>query len=170
VPFTARGRRLDEQVELLRRLWREPVVDYRGEFHRVDRAGILPRPSRGTIPVWFGGGAEVSLARAARTGDGFVFGSAGPRTHHRAARLRELLAEHGRDPGAFPMDAMIDYALGPQAWADEVPAWQAAGGTILSIQTMQSGTGYQRVMHHQLSDPAAHIAALGEFARVLRGG
>ena len=65
---------------------------------------------------------------------------------------------------------MIDYALGPQAWVDEVPAWQAAGGTILSVQTMQSGTGYQRVMHHQLSDPAAHIAALGEFARVLRSG
>ena len=68
------------------------------------------------------------------------------------------------------MDAMIDYALGPQAWADEVPAWQAEGGTILSVQTMQSGTGYQRVMHHQLDDPAAHIAALGEFASVLRSG
>jgi hypothetical protein len=68
------------------------------------------------------------------------------------------------------MDAMIDYALGAQAWADEVPAWQAAGGTILSVQTMQSGTGYQRVMHHQLSSPAAHIAALGEFARVLQLG
>jgi len=51
-----------------------------------------------------------------------------------------------------------------------VPAWQAAGGSILSIQTMQSGTGYQRVMHHKLDRPAAHIAALGEFARVLRGG
>jgi probable F420-dependent oxidoreductase len=168
MPFAGRGRRLDEQVELLRALWREPVLDYRGQFHRVDRAGILPRPVHGTIPLWFGGGSEASLARAARTGDGFVFGSAGPRTHRRAARLRELLAEQGRD--AFPMDAMIDYALGPRAWADEVPAWQAAGGTILSVQTMQSGTGYQRVMHHQLASPAAHIAALSEFAQVMRGG
>jgi hypothetical protein len=67
------------------------------------------------------------------------------------------------------MDAMIDYALGPQAWADEAPTWQAQGGTILSIQTMQSGTGYQRVSHHKLDRPAAHIAALGEFTRVLRG-
>jgi probable F420-dependent oxidoreductase len=170
VPFTARGRRLDEQVEVLRRLWREPVVDFRGEFHRIDRAGILPRPGRGTIPLWFGGGSEVSLARAARTGDGFVFGSAGPRTHRRAARLRELLADQGRDAAAFGLDAMIDYALGPRAWADEVPAWRAAGGTILSVQTMQSGTGYQRVMHHKLGSPAAHIAALGEFAGLLQGG
>jgi probable F420-dependent oxidoreductase len=170
VPFTARGRRLDEQVELLRRLWGEPVLDYRGEFHRIDRAGILPRPSRGSIPVWFGGGANVSLARAARTGDGFVFGSAGPRTHRRAARLGELIADQGRDPGAFPMEAMIDYSLGPRAWADEAPAWQARGGTILSIQTMSSGTGYQRVQHRELGTPADHVAALGEFARVVRGG
>ncbi|MBV9205011.1 MAG: LLM class F420-dependent oxidoreductase [Actinobacteria bacterium] len=170
MPFAARGRRLDEQVDVLRRLWREPVVDYRGEFHRIDRAGILPLPGRGAIPVWFGGGAEVALARAARSGDGFVFGSAGPRTHRRAARLHELLTEQGRDPGAFPMEAMIEYTAGPQAWADEVPAWQARGGTILSIQTMSSGTGYDRVQHRQLDSPAAHIAALGEFARVARGG
>jgi probable F420-dependent oxidoreductase len=170
MPFAGRGRRLDEQVDVLRRLWREPVLDYRGEFHRIDRAGILPRPGRGTIPIWFGGGAEVSLARAARTGDGFVFGSHGPRTHRRAARLRELLAEQGRDPAAFPMEAMIDYSLGPQAWTDEVPEWEAQGGTILSVQTMSSGTGYDRVQHHKLGSPAEHSAALGEFARVVRGG
>jgi probable F420-dependent oxidoreductase len=170
MPFAARGRRLDEQVDLLRRLWSEPVLDYRGEFHRIDRAGILPRPGRGAIPVWFGGGAEVSLARAARTGDGFVFGSAGPRTHRRAARLHELLAEEGRDPSTFPMEAMIDYTLGPQAWTAEVAAWEARGGSILSVQTMSTGTGYDRVAHHQLDSPAAHIAALGEFARVVRGG
>jgi probable F420-dependent oxidoreductase len=169
-PFTARGRRLDEQVEVLRTLWREPVLDYRGEFHRIDRAGILPRPEAGTIPVWFGGGAEVSLARAARIGDGFVFGSAGPRTHRRAARLHELLAEQGRDPGGFPMEAMIDYSLGPRAWTEEVPAWEARGGTILSVQTMSSGTGYDRVPHDRLGSPAEHIAALGEFARAVRGG
>ena len=140
------------------------------EFHRIDRAGILPRPGRRTIPVWFGGGAEVSLARAARTGDGFVFGSAGPRTHRRAARLHELLAGEGRDPSAFPMEAMIDYTLGPQAWTAEVAAREARGGSILSVQTMSTGTGYDRAAHQQLDSPAAHIAALGEFARVVRGG
>ena len=167
-PFSDRGRRLDEQVDVLRRLWREPVVDYRGEFHRIDRAGILPRPARGTIPVWFGGGAKVALARAARTGDGFVFGSAGPRTHRRAARLHELLAGHGRDPGAFPMDAMIEYGLGSRAWAEEMPAWEARGGTILSVQTMSTGTGYNRIQR-PLDSPAQHIAALGEFARTVKG-
>jgi probable F420-dependent oxidoreductase len=170
VPFARRGRRLEEQVDVLRRLWREPVLDYRGEFHRIDRAGILPRPARGAIPVWFGGGAEAALARAARVGDGFVFGSAGPRTHRRAARLRELLAACGRDPAAFPMEAMMDYSLGPRTWAEEAAAWEERGGTILSIQTMTAGTGYDRVAHHKISSPAGHIAALEEFARAVRGG
>ena len=97
-PFSDRGRRLDEQVDVLRRLWREPVVDYRGEFHRIDRAGILPRPARGTIPVWFGGGAKVALARAARTGDGFVFGSAG-RAHSPPGSTAARAARRAR-PGS----------------------------------------------------------------------
>jgi probable F420-dependent oxidoreductase len=169
MPFADRGRRLDEQVDLLRRLWREPVVDYGGTYHRIDRAGLRPRPTRGAIPVWFGGGAETSLRRAARTGEGFVFGSAGPRTHLRAGRLHELLAEQGRDARAFPMEAMIDFSLGPRFWTGEVPAWQERGGTMLSVRTMSTGAGYHGVPRTELGTPAAHIGALGEFAHVVHG-
>jgi probable F420-dependent oxidoreductase len=167
--FEARGRRLDEQVDVLRQLWREPVVDFWGEFHRIDRAGLAPRPVRGEIPLWLGGGAEVSLRRAARSGDGFVFGSASPHTHQRAARLRELLAERGRDPDAFPMETMIDYSLGPDVWRHQMSAWEDSGGSILSIRTMSTGADYHGVPRVELADPTAHIAALGEFARVVRG-
>jgi probable F420-dependent oxidoreductase len=168
-PFGGRGRRLDEQVDVLRRLWREPVVDYRGEFHRIDRAGVAPRPVRGDIPLWFGGGAEASLRRAAHTGDGFVFGSASPHTHQRAMRLRELLAEQGRDPDGFPMETMIDYSLGPEVWAEQVIAWEASGGSVLSIRTMSTGADYHGVARAELADPTTHITALQEFARVVRG-
>ncbi len=99
--FEGRGRRLDEQVDLLRLLWRQPVVDYRGEFHRIDRAGLSPRPVRGDIPLYFGGGAEASLKRAARTGDGFVFGSASPHTHQRAWPARAA-GRAGPGPGRVP--------------------------------------------------------------------
>jgi len=168
VSFEGRGRRLDEQVDLLRLLWRQPVVDYRGEFHRIDRAGLSPRPVRGDIPLYFGGGAEAALKRAARTGDGFVFGSASPHTYQRAGRLRELLAEHGRDPDAFGVDTMIDYSLGPRVWAEQARAWAASGGSILSIRTMSTGARYHGVPDVQVPGPAAHIAALGEFLRVVR--
>ena len=167
--FDDRGRRLDEQVDVLRRLWREPVVDFRGEFHRIDRAGIAPRPVRGDIPLYFGGGAETALRRAARTGDGFVFGSASPHTHQRAVRLRELLADGGRDPAAFPLETMIDYSLGPEVWAQQVTAWAESGGSVLSLRTMSTGADYHQVARLALADPAAHIAALGEFVRIVRG-
>ena len=63
--FGTRGARMTEQVEVLRRLWAEPVVTFEGRFHRIERAGILPRPAQ-TIPIWFGGSAEAQLKRAAR--------------------------------------------------------------------------------------------------------
>ena len=72
-PFETRGKRFDEQVEVLRKLWREPVVDYRGEYHRIERAGLLPRPAQ-DIPLWFGALSEVAVRRAARVGDGVIFG------------------------------------------------------------------------------------------------
>jgi len=51
--FTTRGARLEEQIELLRRLWTEPVVDFTGRWDQVDAAGINPRPAR-SIPIWLG--------------------------------------------------------------------------------------------------------------------
>jgi probable F420-dependent oxidoreductase len=63
IPFETRGRRLSEQIEVMRRLFREPVVDLTTAEHRVDRAGLLPMPVR-DIPIWLGGGSDVSLKRA----------------------------------------------------------------------------------------------------------
>jgi len=166
--FEARGPRLEEQVDVLRALWREPVIDYYGQFPRIDRAGLAPRPVRGDNPLWFGGGAEAALRRAARIGDGFVFGSVSPHTHQRAARLRELLAECGRDPNEFPMETMVDYSLGPDVWRHQMSAWSDSGGSILSIRTMSTGAEYHGVPRVELADPNAHIAALHEFARVVR--
>ena len=72
--FSSRGPRLTEQVDVLRQLWTEDVLDYTGEYHRIERAGLLPR-SPSTIPIWFGGFNEVAFRRAARIGDRFIFGS-----------------------------------------------------------------------------------------------
>lgn len=170
VPFEGRGRRLDEQLTLLRKLWREPVVDFDGEFHRVDRAGIKPQPVRGDIPIWFGGGTETALRRTAAIGDGFIFGSAGARTYPRAQRLRELLVEQGRDPDTFAKDAMIDYSLGPRFWTEEIPRWQQLGGQMLSVRTMSTGAEYHDVPALDVGCPAAHIKALETFMKVVQAG
>ena len=67
--FHDRGQRQEEQVTLLRALWSEPVLDYHGRWHRVDRAGLKPLPGR-QIPIWFGGFVDAAFERAARLGDG----------------------------------------------------------------------------------------------------
>ena len=85
------------------------------------------------------------------------------------ALLLELLAAHGRDPDAFGMDTMIDYSLSPPVWAEQAAAWEASGGSILCIRTMSTGARYHGVPDVQVGGPAAHIAALGEFLRVVRG-
>ena len=66
--FHDRGRRIEEQVSLLRALWTEPVVDFAGRWHRVPEAGINPLPVQRPIPVWFGGQAEPVLRRVGAVG------------------------------------------------------------------------------------------------------
>src|SRR6185436_13789954 len=70
--FRTRGRRVEEQVEVLRKLWTEPLVTYRGTGHVIDNAGLNPMPVQRPIPIWFGGSAEPALKRAARLGDGWM--------------------------------------------------------------------------------------------------
>lgn len=66
--FHNRGRRVEEQVKLLRSLWTEEVVDFKGRYHTVDRAGVNPMPVQRPIPLWFGGYAENVLKAHGRAG------------------------------------------------------------------------------------------------------
>ena len=69
--FHNRGRRFEEQIDLMRRLWTEPVVSFDGRHHRVVAAGLNPLPIQRPIPVWIGGSSEAALKRAAEVADGF---------------------------------------------------------------------------------------------------
>ena len=95
--FRRRGRRQEQQIGLIRRLWEEPVVEYEDSDHRIDRAGILPRPKR-RIPIWLGGYSEAAFDRAARIGDGFLFGGrAQTEAVQTKAKIEAKLVELGRD-------------------------------------------------------------------------
>jgi probable F420-dependent oxidoreductase len=133
--FRNRAKRMEEQVELMRQLWTSPVNDFSGKYHRVDRGGIVPLPNR-QIPVWFGGSAEASVRRAARMGDGYIFGNTGERIQNALAILREELALQGRDVASFPTDAVLHLQRGEEALSPEVAAWKASGTTWLSLSTM----------------------------------
>jgi probable F420-dependent oxidoreductase len=167
VPFAQRGARLEEQVQLLRRLWQEPVIDFRGSYHRVDRAGILPLPKR-RIPIWFGGFVPAAFERAARHGDGFQFGSSGRAVRAQWEQVKTALERAGRSREGFGAEATIDYSAGPERWREELDMWRAVGGTHFSLRAMDTAAelvGATRVGYRGLRD---YVKALEEFAAALR--
>ena len=167
VPWPARGHRFDEQIELMRRLWTEPVVDFTGRYHRVDRAGIAPRPAR-SIPIWFGGFSDAALRRAARIGDGFAFAAAGRNAISQVETLRGYVAEAGRNPAEFPIGFTTTYGGTPDKWRETFDRAQAAGITHFSVNSMSSTSAWSRTEPSGCANPAEHIAALERFITALK--
>lgn len=166
VPFRDRGARLDEQIELLRRLWREPLVTFRGDFHQLDRAGLLPLPPR-DIPIWLGGFTKLAVRRAARVGDGFLFGTTPRRMRGLLGTLHEALAAAGRDPVAFPAEAVVDFSQTPDEWLAELETWRRAGGTHLSLRAMDTAAEFVGAKRVGYRGPSDYIRALESFARAV---
>lgn len=148
--FHDRGKRQEEQIQLMRQLWREDVVTFDGRSHKVTLAGIKPRPGR-DIPVWFGGGVDAVLRRAARIGDGWM-PITGPESARNAVpTLRAYLRDEGRDPAAFGIQAQVPLRGGdPERWRRRAADWREVGATHLSIVTMGA----------DLKTPDAHIDAI----------
>ncbi len=164
--FEDRGQRFDEQIGLLRKLWSQPVLDFDGRYHRIDRAGLLPLPGR-KIPIWFGAFTEVALRRAAAVGDGVIFGTSPTRMAPQLERLRELLEKEGRSADGFGVEAIVDFGAGPDAWQRELKFWQEVGGTHVSIRAMDTAAelvGAKRVGYR---GPQDYIDALEKFRQVV---
>lgn len=157
--FQNRGRRIEEQVEVLRRLWTEPLVTFSGRWHTIPDAGINPLPVQRPIPVWFGGTAEAGLRRAARLADGWMCDFREPKAAVPAvSNLYRFLQENGRDRAQFGFEARIPYGEGnPATWEALIREWQALGATLFSVNTMNTG----------LQSPASHLEALRAFARAI---
>ena len=155
--YRTRGKRQVEQIEVLRQLWKEPVVDYTGQWHRIDRAGIKPLPKR-LIPIWFGGFTEVAFRRAAKIGDGFILGGSQKVNLAITQQLRELVRAEGRDEAAFGIEALLNYQAGEDAWRGEVEAWVDAKADYVAMRA----TGL-RGMGEGLASPQEHIDALKRY-------
>jgi probable F420-dependent oxidoreductase len=153
--FTNRGRRMSEQVALLRRLWTERSVTFRGRYETVTAAGIAPLPVQRPIPIWFGASSEAALRRAGRLADGwFPQHRPGPGLEEAMAVVRETAAEAGRDPDTLGMEGRIGLRRGVEAAVEQVDAWRASGATHVSFSTM--GIGAVGI--------DGHVVALAEVA------
>jgi probable F420-dependent oxidoreductase len=158
--FHNRGRRIEEQIDVLRRLWTEPLVTYRGRWHHIDDAGLNPMPVQRPIPVWFGARDDRALRRAARLGDGWLpmfrtVAEAQPSLE----KLDGFLAEAGRGRGDFGLEARMVYGDGdPETWVKEARAWSAAGASHLALNTMRAG----------LTTAEEHLRAFRQFGEAVR--
>lgn len=160
--FRDRGRRSEEQVDVLQRLWAEDHVTFEGTWHRIEDAGIRPRPAAGRIPLWFGGHEDVTLERIARMGDGWIMLAWPPGAESDAvfARLREKVAAAGRPVDAVGIEVWTSAAGTPENWRETIEAWKRAG---VSHVTMNNT--YARGYHERLEgrSMAAHLEALERY-------
>jgi probable F420-dependent oxidoreductase len=137
--FRTRGARQEEQIQLLRRLFTEPVVDFAGRFDRVDRAALIPKPAR-PIPIWLGGSGETAFDRAARLADGFIFlGGRAEDYVDSWKRLHDSVAGLGRKAEDFGAEYVALNRGGVSDLTADVDAWREAGGTHLAVVTMGRG-------------------------------
>ena len=155
--FHDRGRRSEEQIEVMRALWTNELVTYDGRWHKITDAGLNPLPVQRPIPVWFGGMAEEVVKRTGRLGDGWMpMLSMKPDADGRARleRLRGYAREAGRDPSSLGIENIITASNGsPEDWLGEVKAWKELGTTHTSVNTM--GAGHR--------SPDDHIKAIELF-------
>ena len=152
--FSNRGRRQEEQVELMRRLWTEDVFSYDGEFHRFEHASILPRPTE-SVPVLFGGSAPALIDRCARIGDGFIpLGSPNEKSANVLAKMREIREANGRSWDGFEIRAQAQFGGGtPERWQSHAQKWRDLGATHLAIATHNAGD----------TDVDGHLARIAEY-------
>jgi probable F420-dependent oxidoreductase len=157
--FTTRGRRIEEQVDLLRRLWTEPSVTYQGSFDRVTGAGLAPLPVQRPIPVWFGGQSERAYRRIGRLADGwFPQVQPGPELDEARRMVEHDAVEAGRDPAKLGMEGRVSWRGSPETLAEHAESWREAGASHLSVNTMGAG----------LRTVDDHLAALETVAEVLK--
>ena len=155
--FATRTAQLEEQIDVLRQLWTEPLVTFDGRFHQLDRVGINPLPAR-TIPIWIGSGAaEPVLQRVARKADGWMpllapgldkleFGPS-------VVRLRQICEDQGRDPATLPIWGRC-YVSSP-----EDPVVEPAVTHALELGCSHFSIGFNRMAARGV-DHAAQLEAV----------
>ena len=161
--FSTRGKRLEEQITLLRLLWTEQTVTFRGTFDQITGAGLAPMPVQRPIPVWVGAQSPRAYRRAGRLADGW-FPQMAPGSQLDAARqiVAEAAAEAGRDPASLGMEGRLRWQQDRDKLAAAMRQWQDTGATHLSVNTM--GAGLKTVDDH-----LAALATAAEAAKTISG-
>jgi probable F420-dependent oxidoreductase len=157
--WRTRGRRIEEQIAVLRKLWTERSVTFEGADHRIHGLGLAPMPVQRPIPIWIGASSDAALQRAGRIADGWLpHGKPGPNLERLQAQVRIGAERAGRRLDDLGMEGRIEYGDGDlDRIRAEAEGWRAAGATHLSVNPMRAG----------LRTPDDHIEAIERIAPAL---
>ena len=159
--FRNRARRIEEQVQVLRQLWTQDLLTYKGGFHTITDVGLNPVPVQRPIPVWLGAFEPPAVARAGRIADGWFVNpriDPGNAAGDAIETFRSAARATGRDPAKLGIDTTVHVAgKTPEQCVAEVEAWRAHGATHVTIRTMYAG----------LSSPRQHMDVLGKIRAAL---
>jgi probable F420-dependent oxidoreductase len=157
--FSNRGKRSEEQLDLMRTLWTEQTVTYHGTYHQVTGAGLAPLPIQRPIPVWFGASSPRACRRAGRLGDGwFPLVGPGPKLEQALQEVAQAAREAGRDPAQIAMEGQVSWNGNADDLAAGLRVWADAGASHVSINTMGAG----------LASDDDHLRALTSAAETAR--
>ena len=112
VPFKERGKRTDEAIHVIRLLWTQDEVSFQGEFYKLDRVTIFPKPWQTPPPIWIGGKSEAAIRRTARLGDGWIPSFITPEELRVGVeRVKEMAVAAGREVPEDHFGTLINYAV-----------------------------------------------------------
>ena len=161
--FHNRGRRSEEQVAVMRALWKDAHVTFKGNYHTIDDAGINPRPASGHLPVWYGGHHEKTMPRIAKWGDGWIQNNFPPdlTALDMIGKLRRMIEAEGRDPQSVGIEVWTSCGRGGEAeWRTEAAFWKAAGISHLCLTTAFHKRHFYRSGEQHLGD---HLTAIRRY-------
>ena len=161
--FANRGKRSAEQLQVLKKLWAEPHVTYKGEWHTIEDAGINPLPVKKSIPLWLGGHEDVTQRRIAKWGDGWIMLAhpLGDVAKTEFEKLRGYVKAEGRDPASIGLEVWVSTAEGgPDDWRREALAWKAMGVTHITLNGTYGRGPHKRIPGRALAD---HMAAMTNY-------
>lgn len=154
--FRDRGKRSEEQIDVLRKLWANEVVRYDGRWHTITDAGLNPLPPRRNIPIWLGGMAPQVIERVGRIADGW-FPFFNPNLAEQVQAVRASATRAGRDPDAIGIECMVGLAE-PEKTRERMRRLADMGVTHTAVVTLNAG----------LAGPQEHIDAIKRFADAAR--
>ncbi|MSQ19326.1 MAG: LLM class F420-dependent oxidoreductase [Betaproteobacteria bacterium] len=161
--FHDRGARSEEQIALMKALWTDPNVSFKGKWHAVKESGLNPLPVQRPIPIWFGGHVDQTMDRIVRMGDGWILLQYKPDAEGRAAinKLRELAKKAGRAADSVGTDTWVSMAnTTPEQWRAEIKAWRDIGVSHVTLNTAFDRYHHQPILE---KSPRIHVDAVRRY-------